>query len=83
MNNNTAQSVPVEQPKMGQRKTANHLIGDREVLKRAWERDGYWYFKGALDKEVIGEMRARWIDYLQRHRLIDTGVNVIQLAEVL
>lgn len=75
MNNNNAQSVPVAQPKMGQLKTANHLIGDREALKRAWERDGYWYFKGVLDKGVISEMRARWIDYLQRHGLIDAGVN--------
>lgn len=75
MNNNNALSVPVELPKMGQMKTANHLIGDREALKRAWDRDGYWYFKGVLDKDVISEMRGRWIDYLQRHGLIDAGVN--------
>lgn len=75
MNNNNAQTVPLEQPKtMGQLKTANHLLGDRAALKQAWERDGYWYFKDVLDKGVIGEMRARWIDYLQRHGLIDPGV---------
>lgn len=75
MNNNNAQSVQLEQPRMGQLKTANHLLGDREALKRAWERDGYWYFKDVLDKGVIGEMRERWIDYLQRQGLIDAGVN--------
>lgn len=75
MNNNNAQRVPAEQPQMGQLKTANHLLGDREALKRAWERDGYWYFKDVLDKGVIGEMRKLWIDYLQRKGLIDVGVD--------
>ncbi|MFP3368659.1 MULTISPECIES: phytanoyl-CoA dioxygenase family protein [unclassified Pseudomonas] len=75
MNNNNAQTVPLNPPRqMGQLKTANHLLGDRKALDQAWERDGYWYFKGVLDKGVIGEMRARWIDYLQRHGLIDPGV---------
>lgn len=74
MNNNNAQSVSIERPRMGRLKTANHLLGDREGLNRAWERDGYWYFKGVLDKGVIGEMRERWIEYLQRHGLIDAGV---------
>ncbi|UXJ50233.1 phytanoyl-CoA dioxygenase family protein [Pseudomonas citronellolis] len=74
MNNNNVQRVPAEQPHMGQLKTANHLLGDREALKRAWERDGYWYFKDVLDKGVIGEMRKLWIDYLQRKGLIDSGV---------
>lgn len=75
MNNNNSQRVPAEQPQMGQLKTANHLLGDREALKRAWERDGYWYFKDVLDKGVIGEMRKLWIDYLQRKGLIDSGVD--------
>lgn len=75
MSHNNAQAMPVAQPKMGRLKTANHLLGDREALNRAWERDGYWYFKGVLDKSVIGEMREKWIDYLQRQGLIDAGVN--------
>lgn len=75
MNNNNTQPVPVAKPRMGQLKTANHLLGDREALKRAWERDGYWYFKGVLDKSVIGEMRKLWIDYLQRKGLIDAGID--------
>ena len=75
MNNNNTQPVPDAKPRMGQLKTANHLLGDREALKRAWERDGYWYFKGVLDKSVIGEMRKLWIDYLQRKGLIDAGID--------
>ena len=76
MNNNNALSASTEQqPQMGQLKTANHLLGDREGLRRAWERDGYWYFKGVLDKAVISEMREVWIDYLQRQGLIDPDAN--------
>jgi ectoine hydroxylase-related dioxygenase (phytanoyl-CoA dioxygenase family) len=68
------QLAPVVQPRMGQLKTANHLLGDRAALQQAWERDGYWYFKGVLDQDVIGAMRRVWIDYLQRKGLIDPGV---------
>jgi ectoine hydroxylase-related dioxygenase (phytanoyl-CoA dioxygenase family) len=73
-----AKEAVVEWPEvgaMGKLKTANHLIGDREGLRQAWERDGYWYFKGVLDKDVIAQMRQVWIDYLQRKGLIDPGVN--------
>lgn len=78
MNNNNAQlaeAVASQNSQMGQLKTANHLLGDREALKKAWERDGYWYFKDVLDKGVISQMRDAWIDYLQRHGLIDADVN--------
>jgi ectoine hydroxylase-related dioxygenase (phytanoyl-CoA dioxygenase family) len=46
-------------------------MGDRAALQQAWERDGYWYFKGVLDLEVIGRMREVWLDYMQRTGLID------------
>lgn len=60
---------------IGQLKTANHLIGDREALQKAWETDGYWYFRGVLDEQVIGRMREIWIDFLKRKGLIDADVN--------
>ncbi|MBV8806114.1 MAG: phytanoyl-CoA dioxygenase family protein [Sinobacteraceae bacterium] len=69
------QPNPVAPLAMGQLNVSNHLIGNREALNQAWERDGYWYFKGVLDKEVIRTMRAVWIDYLQRHGVIDPGVD--------
>ena len=69
------QPNPVAPLAMGQLTVSNHLIGNREALDQAWERDGYWYFKGVLDKEVIRTMRAVWIDYLQRHGVIDPGVD--------
>lgn len=75
MNNNNALPLSATQPRMGQLKTANHLIGDRAALDRAWKEDGYWYFKGVLDQGVIQSMREVWIDFLQRKGLIDAGIN--------
>lgn len=74
MNNNNA-AAEVKHPRMGQLKTANHLLGDREALERAWKENGYWYFKDVLDKDVIRSMREVWIEFLQRKGLIDAGVN--------
>lgn len=68
------QSVPVARLGIGQLNVSNHLLGDRAALKQAWARDGYWHFKGVLDGEVIAQMRAVWIDYLQRLGLVDPGV---------
>jgi len=46
-----------------------HLIGNKAALDEAWEREGYWFFKGVLDKAAIGRLReAVVID------LIDQGV---------
>lgn len=60
---------------LGQLNVSNHLLGNREALSQVWARDGYWYFKDVLDREVIARMRGVWIDYLQRAGLIDPGVN--------
>src|SRR6185295_2715833 len=69
------QPAPVANLNLGQLNVSNHLLGNRAALTQAWARDGYWYFKDALDREVIARMRAVWIDYLQRAGLIDPGVN--------
>jgi ectoine hydroxylase-related dioxygenase (phytanoyl-CoA dioxygenase family) len=60
---------------LGRLNVSNHLLGNRAALGQAWARDGYWYFKGVLDREVIARMRTVWIDYLQRLGLIDPGTN--------
>ncbi|ROZ69209.1 phytanoyl-CoA dioxygenase [Ramlibacter sp. WS9] len=49
---------------MGELKCANDLLDDREALAAAWERDGYWFFRDVLDKEVIGRIRQTYTDYL-------------------
>lgn len=59
----------------GELKTSNHLLDDRQGLQEAWDRDGYWYFKGVLDPGVMAEMRAVWMEYLHRHGLIDADVD--------
>jgi len=69
------QRIPVAQPKLGRLNTSNELLGDRAALDRAWDRDGYWYFKNVLDQQVIRAMREVWISYLQARGLIDPGVN--------
>ena len=69
------QPAAVARLNLGQLNVSNHLLGNREALRQAWARDGYWYFKNVLDREVIARMRAVWIDYLQRAGLIDPGVH--------
>ena len=66
---------PSNDVELGKLKTANHLLGDRKALDEAWARDGYWYFKGVLDKNVMAQLKEIWIDYLQRKGLIDPGVD--------
>jgi len=60
---------------MGQLNVSNHLLDNRDALKQAWERDGYWYFRGVLDRDVISAMRAVWLDYLKRAGMIDPDRN--------
>jgi ectoine hydroxylase-related dioxygenase (phytanoyl-CoA dioxygenase family) len=59
---------------IGQLTASNHLLGDREALDAAWDRDGYWYFKEVLDLAVIAELRSIWMEFLHRHRLIEADV---------
>lgn len=76
-NSNPVPTIPIY-PKVdniGALTSCNHLLGDREALKQFWDENGYWYFKDVLDKEVIAELRGHWIVYLQKHGLIDEGVN--------
>jgi hypothetical protein len=69
------QRTPIAQPKLGRLNVSNALLGNRAALDQAWDRDGYWYFKGVLDKQVIRAMRDVWIGYLQGQGMIDPGVN--------
>ena len=58
-------------PAMGELNVSNDLLGDHEALKAAWERDGYWFFRDVLDKEVIAQIRQVHVDYLARYGLTD------------
>jgi hypothetical protein len=69
------QPAPGARLNLGRLNVSNHLLGNREALGQAWARDGYWYFKSVLDRELIARLRGVWIEYLQRVGLIDPGVN--------
>lgn len=43
---------------------SNRFIGDRQALDAAWQRDGYWFFRDVLDKEVIARVRRTYLNYL-------------------
>jgi ectoine hydroxylase-related dioxygenase (phytanoyl-CoA dioxygenase family) len=58
-------------PAIAQLKTANHLLMDRDGLREAWNRDGYWFFKDVLDKAVIAEFKLYWLDHLKELGLVD------------
>lgn len=58
-------------PEIGELNVSNHLIGDAEGLKQAWERDGYWFFRDVLDKDVIAQIRKVYVDYLVEMGLTD------------
>lgn len=58
-------------PMMQELKTHNHLLDDKDALDAAWEQDGYWFFRGVLDKDVVARLRQSWIDELENNAVID------------
>jgi 1-deoxypentalenic acid 11beta-hydroxylase len=60
-------------PEMRELNVSNHLLGDQTALAEAWDRDGYWFFRGVLDKEVIAGIRQVYVDYLVEMGLVDTS----------
>jgi len=50
---------------------SNDLLGDRAALQAAWDRDGYWFFRDVLDKDVIARIRGIYADYLAGLGLAD------------
>ena len=58
-------------PAMRELKTHNHLLGDLAALDRAWEEDGYWFFRDVLDKDAVGRLRAVYVEELVRQGVTD------------
>lgn len=50
---------------------SNHLLGDPEALEAAWDRDGYWFFRGVLDKGAVDRLRGVYIETLRDLKVID------------
>ena len=55
---------PAPMPAMRELNCSNTLLGDPQALAEAWERDGYWFFRDVLDREVIARIRQVYVDYL-------------------
>jgi hypothetical protein len=52
----------------------NALIGDRAALDAAWEADGYWFFRGVLDREAVAALRGIFVAELEHQGVVDRGV---------
>lgn len=69
------ETFPPKEIELGELKTANHLLGDRAKLDDAWQRDGYWFFKGVIDTAVLSEIKGHLMRYLKEKGLIDPEVD--------
>lgn len=58
-------------PAMGELSISNRLLGDRDALDQAWERDGYWYFRNVLDTAAVARLRSVFIDVLYSLGVVD------------
>lgn len=52
---------------------SNELIGDRAALDRAWDRDGYLFFRGVLDEGAIARLRGVYVEEIAKLGAIDPG----------
>lgn len=69
MNMQTAQLMP----EMGELNCSNDLLDDQQALADAWDRDGYWFFRGVLDRDVIAGIRKVYQNYLVEMGVADAG----------
>jgi hypothetical protein len=60
-----------DSPPMRELNVSNHLLGDRAALDAAWDRDGYWFFRGVLDKGAVDRLRATYLRVLSELGVID------------
>ena len=60
-------------PTMPEFNVSNALLDDRAALDAAWERDGYWFFRGVLDKNAVGRLRAEYLAVLGELDVIEPG----------
>ena len=64
-------STSADTPPMLELRVSNHLLGDRAALERAWERDGYWFFRDVLDKDAVGRLRGVYLEVMRDLGVID------------
>lgn len=49
---------------------SNALLGDRAALDAAWDRDGYWFFRGVLDLGAVERLRDVFRRFLHGYGLV-------------
>ena len=60
-------------PSMQELNVSNGLLGNRQALDAAWERDGYWFFRDVLNKDAIARARAEFISVLEDLGVVEPG----------
>src|SRR5271169_1016596 len=58
-------------PEMQELHVSNDLLGDPAALQAAWDRDGYWFFRDVLDRQVIGRIRGLYMQMLDEYGVAD------------
>ena len=71
--NAVIESKFADTPAMREFNVSNHLLGDRAALDAAFERDGYWFFRGVLDLDAVARVRAVYLEVLDELRVIEPG----------
>lgn len=51
----------------------NALLGNRQALDEAWERDGFWFFRNVLDKQAVARLRAQYDAILDDYHVVEPG----------
>lgn len=69
-------------PPMTPLKEHTHLIGNKAALDEAWERDGYWFFKGVLDKQAVGRLREAFVRDLVAQGVVDPIADVQATTDI-
>jgi ectoine hydroxylase-related dioxygenase (phytanoyl-CoA dioxygenase family) len=52
---------------------SNDLIDDRAALEARWRQDGYWFFKGVIDRDAVKTVRDVYLDVLASKGVIERG----------
>lgn len=60
-----------EDLEIGRLRESNDLIGNREALDEAWNRDGYLFFRNVLDQEAVARLRQAYVDELEALDIVE------------
>jgi hypothetical protein len=59
----------------------NALLDDRKALEAEWERRGYWYFKGVLDREALKTFRGHVLDALRPLDVVEEDGDALRISD--